>query len=82
MRHAATDHLACAELRHVSRRCAVPRGRAGEDRVTPADQCGDGASADAGVSPRCNDDHRFTDIDGDGAVQNDDVLAPALCRQK
>jgi hypothetical protein len=33
----------------------------------------------SGTSLRCHDNHRFTDIDGDGVVQDDDVLAPVGC---
>jgi hypothetical protein len=38
-----------------------------------------GDQAIAGMNLHCNDNHRFTDIDGDGAVQDDDVLAPVSC---
>lgn len=33
----------------------------------------------SGDDLRCNDNHRFTDIEGDGVVQDDDVLAPIAC---
>jgi len=32
-----------------------------------------------GTNLRCHDNHRFTDIDGDGVVQDDDVLGPVNC---
>jgi hypothetical protein len=36
----------------------------------------------AGKNLRCNDNHRFTDIDGDGVVQKGDVLGPVNCTEK
>jgi hypothetical protein len=41
-----------------------------------------GDQAISGKNLRCNDNHRFTDIDGDGVVQDDDVLAPVNCTQQ
>jgi len=38
-----------------------------------------GDQAIAGKNLRCNDNHRFTDIDGDEVIQDDDVLAPVNC---
>jgi len=35
-----------------------------------------------GVNLRCNDNHRFTDIEGDGAVDEDDVLGPVNCSSR
>jgi len=39
-----------------------------------------GDQAIAGTNLRCNDNHRFTDIEGDGAIQDDDVLGAVNCR--
>jgi hypothetical protein len=33
----------------------------------------------AGKNLRCNDNHRFTDIDGDRTIEDDDVLGPVNC---
>ena len=33
----------------------------------------------SGMNLRCNDNHRFTDIDGDRVIQDDDVLGPVNC---
>ena len=33
----------------------------------------------AGKNLRCNDNHRFTDVDGDGIVKDEDVLGPVNC---
>jgi len=36
----------------------------------------------AGINLSCNDNHRFTDTDADGVVDDDDVLAPVLCESR
>jgi hypothetical protein len=38
-----------------------------------------GDQAVAGTNLRCNDNRRFTDIEGDGVVQDDDVLGAVNC---
>jgi len=36
----------------------------------------------SGVNLQCNDNHRFTDIAGDGVIQDDDVLTPITCESR
>ena len=36
----------------------------------------------SGVNLQCNDNHRFTDIMGDGVVDDDDVLSPIMCESR